>query len=159
MQNSPEQKTCKKCLTVGDSWPQTPLAFLDKCPFKDHFYGISALLCSSQWRETKRRETEGVTCSKGPRQDLNPRCYYCTWPALWATDLPRQSSRDLLIQLYPCPFQFVHNPAKCHVTYINMHNSFWMLLFLKPLMNLSTWDHQSGYVFGQFGAFSIHLLS
>lgn len=50
VQNSPEEQTCKKKKKVslrGDSWSQTPLAFLVKCPFKDHLYGISALLYSS----------------------------------------------------------------------------------------------------------------
>ncbi len=94
-----------KGLTSGDSWPQTPLAFLGKCPLKDYFYGISALLYSSQWRETKRLEKEGATCCKGLRQDLNPGCNYCTWPALWATDLPRHSKWDLIIQLSYCSFR------------------------------------------------------
>lgn len=106
MQSSPRKGgLAKKGLTEKDSCPQTPLAFLGKCPFKDYFYGISALLYCSQCRETKRWETRGMTCSKGPEQDLNPSCYYCTSPALWATGLPRHSKRDLLIQLLPCFLQ------------------------------------------------------
>lgn len=81
-----------------------PQHFWVSALFKDHFYGISALLYSSQRGGTIRWQTKGVTCSKGPGEDLNPRCYYCTQPALWATYLLRQSRRDLLTQLYPCPF-------------------------------------------------------
>lgn len=75
-----------------DSWPQIPLAFLVKCPFKDHFYVISALLYSSQWGETKRSEMGGMTCSKGPRHDL--KLLYMT-----STDLLTYRW-DVIIQLF-----------------------------------------------------------
>lgn len=99
-----KSRLAKKGLTGGDSLPQTPLAFLGKCSFKDHFMALQ--FCYTVHSEDRQKDERQRVwhAAKGPKQDLHPRCYYFTQPVLccWSTQTVKSTP---LTQ--PClgPFQ------------------------------------------------------